>query len=95
MIVTELRFILLVAACWASFFGVPGRYRPHALTFWGIVFYGLYAGRYLPLIVALVLGVHLLSRPRSAWMAIGGVAALLGYFKFGVVNSGVAAMGVR
>jgi len=94
VIVTELRFILLVAACWASFFGVPRRYRPHALTFWGIVFYGLYAGRYLPLIVALVLGVHLLSRPRSAWIAVGGVAALLGYFKFGVVSSGVAAMGV-
>ena len=94
MIFTEIRFILLVAACWVSFFGVPRRYRAHALAFWGVVFYGLYAGRYLPLVAALVLGVHLLSKPRSAWMAVAGVAAFLAYVKFGVVGFGVTAMGI-
>jgi alginate O-acetyltransferase complex protein AlgI len=94
VIFTELRFMLLVAVCWVSFFGVPRRYRAHALAFWGIVFYGLYAGHYLPVIVALVLGVHLLSKPRSAWMAVAGVAAFLGYVKFGVVSSRATAMGI-
>jgi alginate O-acetyltransferase complex protein AlgI len=94
VIFTELRFVLLVAVCWVSFFGVPRRFRAHVLAFWGVVFYGLYAGRYLPLIVALVLGVHLLSKPRSAWMAVAGVAAVLGYFKVGAGGFGVTAMGI-
>jgi alginate O-acetyltransferase complex protein AlgI len=94
VIFTQVRFVLLVAVAWASFFGVPRRYRPHTLAVWGLVFYGLYAGRYLGLIVAVVLGVHLLSRPRSAWIAVGGLAALLGFFKLGVLGGGVAAMGI-
>ena len=84
MIFTEVRFALLVAACWVSFFGVARRYRGHALAFWSAVFYGLYAGPYLPLVAALVLGVHLLSRSRFAWMAVAGLAACLAYFKWGV-----------
>jgi alginate O-acetyltransferase complex protein AlgI len=89
VIFTEVRFALLVVACWASFFGVPRRYRGHALAFWGVVFYGLYAGSYLPLVVALVLAVHLLTRrPPFAWVAVGGMAACLGYFKWGVSGSG-------
>ena len=94
MIFTEIRFVLLVAACWVSFFGVPRRYRAHALAFWGVVFYGLYAGPFLPLVVALVLGVHLLSKPPSAWMVVTGLAACLAYFKWGGGDSGVPALGI-
>jgi alginate O-acetyltransferase complex protein AlgI len=94
VIFTEVRFVLLVVACWVTFFGVPRRYRAHALAFWGVVFYGLYAGRYLPLILALVLGVHVVLKPRSAWIVVAGVAALLGYFKIGAEGSAVTAMGI-
>jgi len=94
VIFTEIRFVLIVAACWVSFFGVPRRYRAHVLAFWGVVFYGVYAGRYLPLIVALVVGVHLCSRPRSAWVAVAGVAAVLVYVKWGGVGPGVTAGGI-
>src|SRR5438128_6943277 len=92
VIFTELRFIVLVAACWVSFFTLPARYRAHVLTLWGVVFYAVYAGRYLPLVVTLVLGVYILSRPRSAWIAVAGVAAVLCYFKAGAGGSGVVPM---
>jgi alginate O-acetyltransferase complex protein AlgI len=94
VIFTEVRFIVLVVVCWVSFFTLPPRYRAHVLTFWGVVFYGVYAGRYLPLIVALVLGVYVLSQPRSAWIAVAGVAAVLCYFKAGAGPSGLAPVGM-
>src|SRR5436189_105949 len=93
VIFTELRFIVLVAACWVSFFTLPARFRAHVLTLWGVVFYGVYAGRYLPLVVALVLGVYILSRPRSAWMAVAGVATVLCYFKAGAGGADVVSAG--
>jgi len=93
VIFTELRFIVLVAACWVSFFTLPARYRAHVLTLWGVVFYGVYAGRYLPLVVALVLGVYILSQPRSAWVAVAGVAAVLCYFKAGAGGADVVPAG--
>lgn len=94
MIFTELRFVLLVAVCWVSFFGVQRRHRPHVLTFWGVVFYLVFAGRYLPLVVGMLFGVHVLTRRRLSWVALAGVAIVLAYFKFGVLSSGVTPMGV-
>jgi alginate O-acetyltransferase complex protein AlgI len=94
VIFTDARFILLVGACWISFFSVPRRYRPHVLTIAGVVFYAVFAGPYLPLIIVLVLAVYVLSKPLIAWIAVAAVALLLGYFKLSVAGSGVAAMGV-
>jgi alginate O-acetyltransferase complex protein AlgI len=94
VIFTDPRFIVLVAATWTAFFAFPRRWRSWVLTVSGIVFYATYAGRYLPLIVALLVGVYLLSRPRSAWLAVAGVALVLGYFKAREGGAGLAAMGV-
>jgi alginate O-acetyltransferase complex protein AlgI len=89
VIFTDVRFVLLVVLCWLSFFGLPRRYRAHVVTFWGVVFYGIFAGRYLPLMILLVLGVYVLTRLRLGLAAVLIVAALLGYFKLGVMGSGV------
>src|SRR5437667_337697 len=72
VIFTELRFVLLVVISWVCFFAVPRRFRSVVLTASGIVFYAMYAGRYIPLVLALVVGVNVLSQPRWAWIAVAG-----------------------
>ena len=46
MIFTEVRFVLLVAGCWVSFFAVPRRLRAAVLAAWGVAFYAIYAGAF-------------------------------------------------
>ena len=90
MIVTELRFVLLVVACWATFFALPPPWRASVLAFWGLVFYTIYAATSVPLVVGLVVAVHLLSRPRLAWIAVVTVVGLLAYFKWNAAGADAA-----
>lgn len=81
MIFTEVRFALLVAICWATFFAVPTRFRPHILALWGTIFYAMYAWKSLLVVGGIVVGTYVLSGSKGAWIAIGLLLALLGYFK--------------
>jgi len=80
MIFTELRFLLLFAACWVCFFALPRRFRPAVLAFWGAAFYLVYAGAFLAVVLALVGLVYCSGRP-VAWAAGAITIALLAYFK--------------
>lgn len=82
MFFTEVRFALLVAICWATFFAVPTRLRPHVLLGGGIAFYAMYARESLLLVGGLVSLTYLLSGARGSWMVCGLLVAFLGYFKF-------------
>jgi len=57
VIFTDLRFLLLFACCWLSFFAVPPARRSAVLAVWGSVFYVTYAGAWAILVVALVVSV--------------------------------------
>jgi alginate O-acetyltransferase complex protein AlgI len=83
VIVTEARFVVLLACSWLAFFAAPRRLRPHLLALSGLVFYGLYAGPFLPLVVAVVLATHLLSRGSAGGVAVTGLALLLLWLKLG------------
>lgn len=98
MIFTEIRFVLLVAACWLMFFAVPVRFRPHVLAFWGVVFYGLYAGNFLVLVTTLVVVTYLLSAGGRLWPSLVLLGGVLAYYKIrgsgpglsGIVGPGAA-----
>lgn len=55
MIFTDLRFILIFALMWITFFAVPRRWRTATLAAWGIVFYVTFAGVYVGLVLLLAL----------------------------------------
>ncbi len=94
MIVTEVRFVVLVACSWLSFFLLPRRLRPHLLALSGLVFYGIYASPFLPLVVAVVLATHVLSRGSAGGVAATGIALLLVYLKLGPDTFGPTSIGV-
>jgi alginate O-acetyltransferase complex protein AlgI len=84
MIFTEVRFVLLVAGCWISFFSAPARFRSTVLAAWGIAFYVIYAGAFAPLVVELVIAAYLISRGRADLVLVGLIAILFVDFKLGV-----------
>jgi len=94
VIVTEVRFVLLVACTWLSFFLLPRRLRPHVLALSGLVFYGIYAGPFLSLVVAVVLATHVLSRGSASGVAVTGIVLLLMYLKLGPDTFGPTSIGV-
>ncbi len=81
MIFTDLRFLVLFAACWGCFFTLPRSWRPSVLAFWGAVFYLTYAGTFLAAVLVLVGLVHSSGRRPLAWAAGTTTIALLAYFK--------------
>lgn len=62
MIFTELRFILLFALCWITFFAVPRRWRNATLAAFGIAFYAIFAG---PAVLGIVLLLTLAAYVRA------------------------------
>jgi len=62
VIFTELRFILLFALCWITFFAVPRRWRSATLAVFGIVFYAIFAG---PSVLGIVLLLTLAAYVRA------------------------------
>ena len=83
MIFTELRFVLLVVFCWGSFLFVPARHRLLVLAVWGGVFYGMFAGRYLPLVMVFVVITYLLTTGRAIWVLAASLGLVLVDFKLG------------
>lgn len=81
MIFTELRFLLSFAACWVCFFALPRGWRSWVLAFWGAVFYSIYAGTFLAVVLVLVVWVYRSGRRSVAWAAGAATIALLAYFK--------------
>lgn len=81
VIFTEIRFVVLVAVCWATFFAVPAALRAHTLAFWGIIFYAMYAGEFLLLVGGLVVLTYLFSSRHRVWVPVALLVACLGYFK--------------
>ncbi len=90
VIFTEIRFLLLVAACWATFFAVPAAFRAHILAFWGVIFYAMYAGEFLLLVGGLVIVTYVFSSRRGVWVPVALLLALLGYFKLQGYKPGLA-----
>jgi alginate O-acetyltransferase complex protein AlgI len=86
----DLRFLLMLGLCWVSFFALPVDRRPFVLTAWGVVFYAVYAGAYLPLAVGLVLATYLVCRGRADVLLAGLIALLFIRIKLGVDVTGVA-----
>ena len=92
MILT-LRFITVFVLCWISFAAVPHARRPLALAFWGAVFYAMFAGVFLAIVLALAGLVYFAERRPIAWAAGAAVIGLLYYFKVqaAVVDAGAGA----
>ena len=90
VIFTEIRFLLLVAVCWATFFAVPAAFRAHALAFWGIIFYAMYAGEFLLLVGGLVVLTYVFSSRQWVWVPVALLVACLGYFKLRGDTPGLA-----
>lgn len=81
MIFTELRFIALLGAAWASFAVAPRSWRSWILAVWGIVVYGLYADVFLVGALALTLLVYAAAGRRPALAAGLTIVGVLAYFK--------------
>jgi len=86
MIFTDLRFIVLFVLCWGSFFLVPRRWRAAVLAFFGTVFYAIYAGRALLIVIVLVALVFVSGvRAFLAWLAGVAIVGVLAYYKLAYV----------
>ena len=80
MILT-LRFIVLFVLCGICFFSVPRAWRPLTLAFWGAVFYAMFAGAFLAIVLALTVLTYFAGRRVVAWTTGALVVGLLYYFK--------------
>ena len=82
MIFTDVRFVLLFVLTWITFFAVPRAWRPAVLAFWGMLFYAMYAGWALAVVLVLV-AFAFVSGVRSflAWLAGLVIVGTLAYFK--------------
>ena len=83
MIFTDLRFLVLFLGCWVMFTALSRRSRPAVLAIWGLLFYAIYAGAALVLVLLLTAGVVV---ARGRWQAIAAgaaIVALLVWFKLG------------
>jgi len=90
MILT-LRFIVLFILCWLCFFAAPRPWRALTLAFWGAVFYAMFAGAFLAIVLVLTVLAYLADRRAMAWTVGALLVALLYYFK---VRAAVADFGV-
>ncbi len=80
MILT-LRFIAVFVLCWVSFAAVPKPWRSLTLAFWGAVFYAMFAGVFILIVLVLTVLAAVANRRGVAWVTGGLVVALLYYFK--------------
>ena len=84
MIFTDLRFLLLFAVAGLLFSLVPRRWRMGVLAAWGIVFYSMYAGWALGIVLPLVALIYGSMRVRLlTWVAGVATVGVLTYFKLG------------
>ena len=95
MIFTDVRFVLLLTACWATFFVVPVGYRSAVLVFWGCVFYAIYAGPFFLLVAELVVATYLVCRGRADLALTGAIILFFVRFRLGVDLTGMSQAGLR
>lgn len=80
MILT-LRFIAVFALCWISFATAPKAWRPLTLALWGAVFYAMFAGPFIAIVLILTVLTAFSERRVVAWPTGGVIVGLLYYFK--------------
>lgn len=86
MIFSDLRFLAIFILCWITFAAVAPRWRTAVLAIFGALFYGLYAGQFLGVVLvltALVFAVKWSSV--MGWIAALATIAVLVYWKIAVV----------
>ena len=76
MILT-LRFIAVFVLCWVSFAVVPRSWRALTLAFWGAVFYTLFAGVFVWVVLILTVLACFAGRRTIAWLTGAIIVALL------------------
>ena len=81
MIFTDLRFVLLFALCWATFFAVPRGWRTATLAVWGMIFYVTYAGPFIGIVLLLAVAALFAPAPLAGFLIVG----VLIYVKLGRV----------
>jgi alginate O-acetyltransferase complex protein AlgI len=81
VIFTEIRFLVLFAACWITFFAVPVRLRSAALALWSAAFYLIYAGSFFAAVISLIVATRLAERRAFAWAVAAVICALLVFYK--------------
>jgi len=67
--------------CWITFFAVPHRFRSHALAFWGVVFYAIFAKAFVVLVAGLVIATYIILSFSRPWTAVLLLIGTLFYFK--------------
>ena len=80
MILT-LRFIAVFVPCWIGFAALPRGWRPLTLAFWGAIFYALFAGAFVWVVLILTVLACLADHRKIAWFGGALVVAVLYYFK--------------
>jgi alginate O-acetyltransferase complex protein AlgI len=80
-VILTLRFVAVFVLCWVSFALVPRSWRALTLAFWGALFYTLFAGVFVWVVVALTLTAGFADRRVLAWLTGASIVALLYYFK--------------
>jgi alginate O-acetyltransferase complex protein AlgI len=89
VIFTELRFVLLFALCWITFFAVPRHWRNATLAAFGIAFYAIFAGPVIAIVLLLTLAAYVRAPvalfvivliaakvPRGSWIVPLGLSYL-------------------
>lgn len=71
MIFTDLRFVLIFALCWATFFAVPRAWRAAVLAVWGMVFYVTFAGSFIGVVLLLTAAAFALPAPIAGLLIVG------------------------
>ena len=79
MIFTDLRFVLIFALCWATFFAVPRAWRAATLAVWGMVFYVTFAGWFIGIVLVLTMAALAFPAPIAGVLIVG----MLVYAKLG------------
>jgi alginate O-acetyltransferase complex protein AlgI len=81
VIFTDLRFVALFAGCWLTFKLVPHPRRAAALACWGLLFYALYAGLFITVVLLLTTAVIAARHRWQAWAVGAAIVATLAWFK--------------
>jgi alginate O-acetyltransferase complex protein AlgI len=80
-VILTLRFVAVFVLCWISFAVVPRSWRSLTLAFWGAIFYAMFAGVFLWVVVVLAVMACFSDGRVMAWLTGALVIGLLYYFK--------------
>ena len=92
MTFTDLRFLAVFGGCWVTFLLVPTRARAPVLAAWGLLFYALYAGTFLVVVLALTAIAATAERRWHAYLAGAAILSVLVWFKLAQAKVGTSAV---